>query len=371
MKKAFVLVLALLLSLVSACGGKEQKVDTGKPIAAKKAKVRSGKVKVFVRITGLFALKEMRPATSSTDLPPLELYMLNASADAHHPHRSVIVYDVKYRAGNPFDHRGVNAVNSKVYFPLLGEKLTFQGSEDDALSYGIDPVSCADLNTNSIRWIPKMRDVAKDLPGGAPDIADFDRTRFFTNVPSPARIAAVLDLSHGTITAKAATPIVWEFKTAAGSSDATVRQPVAEEMTWIFEIDSDFLIIESRRFNPPGSLSVPLVRLNADENDEIHLTLANVEENDIPVLTQGAARLKDTVDQHYMKYYDLFLDQSVKKRLPIAYGICVRGEEKVGNTDEIRCLMRKYVDFKDDPPTCDDPPPAGAGGVNCIPTYVP
>lgn len=361
MKNFRPLAFLLLLSLL-----------TCKQAETEKVRVTTSKTTVFVRITGLVSFVDHPEPAEEGKLRPMTMYMLNARSASPHPHQALLLYDKKYSTGKPLDQRGTQSKDDFLFFPLMGEELSFRGSEDDELRYGTKDVSCKNKDEDSIKWIPRMKNIAIDLPGGPPDHADLD-IRYLFHTPATSRVAAVTDLAHGTLSVKRSTPIIWEFKTAAGAADQTLRQPTTQKVTWSFVIDDDFLMIDARPFDPVGSVKQPLLRLKADEKHEIHLTLANVVASDIRVLTaKNVFNPLDEEDPHFKKYYDILKDQTVKKRIPIAYGICddAQGLELKGDTDAVRCLMREFVAFKT-PPTCQDPPPTTVGGINCIPSQSP
>jgi hypothetical protein len=354
----------LVLCALTAC-----KTERAAPTAKKKAKAATS-TEVTVRITGLTSYADNPVDVAEGALQPMTMYMLNAR-NAHHPHVPIMMYERKYNPTSPSDQRGTFREGNFTYFPLIGEELTFDGAKQNTLSYETEyPVGCKNIDKDSIYWIPKISQIAKDLDGGPPDQDDLD-DRYFYRAPNPKRIGAFVDLSYGTLVVKPTIPLIWEFKTADAAT--TLTQPSVQVVYWTFTIQDEFLVIRSRRFEPAGSLPEALLRLQARDG-KIVLTLANVVPDDIKRLANGTSIPAEETDPHFANYYQVVKDPkgTLHKRIPHIYGMCVEGEVLKADTNENRCLMRQFVRF-DPEPTCvvPPPPPATLGGVNCIPNRLP
>lgn len=371
------LVALAMLLLVLSCKKEEAAIDTA--ITAKDETAVEVRTEVEVTISGLASFADLdKPADGG--LTPIRLYLMNARKK-HHPHIPVLMY-LKSQAPSLLGQspRPATTLGVSEYIELAGEELVFIGATDK-LDYDDSAVSCATPDSLSLQWIPRLRDVTPDHPGGPIGQTHFSK-KFITETPSPDRVAAYVNLKHGKLEATVdASPIVWAFKDSP-QGKASVTQRATQMVMWKFSIPGEFLTIASRQFSPVGSVQAPLLRLKA-VGGKIKVTLGNVVQDDLKVLQDPNLKQKaEEEDPHYAYYYD-FLEQAPNvKRVPFAYGICHKGVLKVGDTDEVRCMMAEFIKFKK-PPTClvsavvpavpaeERPPVLTIGGLNCIPDRFP
>ena len=310
---------------------------------------------VVVRITGLCTFVDQFDTPPSGKLMPFDLHLINGRGRDHIP---VIVYEDDFALVDPTD-RSVRRENEHSLFELRGERLFMTGvnTGDSQLNYREDEVTCKTLDKGSLAALPRLRDILRRRANDPPTLTRAHLHRDFVgpHLRWPS-IAAVTDISFGTLRTEEVSDILWRFVPRAGPASPH-RQYLAQEVIWTFVVNGNTLTIQTARIGSNDERR-DLVTLKTDDTGEIHFTIANAARSDFPILLgAGGSHVQHRFDEHFTAYYDFLIvprDENSRPR-PEMFEVCERGGDAAVGVVHSRAHRTFYV----------------LGGLNCGPDRLP
>ena len=331
------MALLLLLPILLAGCKKEETATTGTtPLQAERTQIKTDGAKtttVVVRITGLCTFVDRFDEPPTAARMPFDLHLINGRARDHLP---VIVYHQDYASKDPTD-RTVRVENKRHLFELRGERLSMMKVNGGAspLQYDEDEVTCKTLDKGSLAALPRLRHILQ---------SDLTRANLHRDYVGPhlrwPSIAAVTDISFGTLKTYKVQPIQWRFIPRAGPASRH-KQFLAQEVMWTFAVDGTTLTIQAARIGSDEPKD--LVTLKADSKGEIRFTIANAARSDIPILLGTSyGHAPHRFDEHFTAYYDFLTvpRREDSRPRPEVFAVCDENDELTSDREAVAEVIR-------------------------------